>query len=152
MLQKTDGTMAQSQQRNRTEDYSLRRNSENEHDEDDVADEDEDPAEIEVLQEVAWFEEITIWGHEVKPTSADDPYFKAMEEWTSFADKVINRQLSLAGCALTTSQRYIPTKSRKRMISWETKDELLSKVFMMRSWAAAEFQFFGEAMLGTSIF
>lgn len=89
MLQKTIGSMALSQ-RSHTKDYSLQLNSEEEEKGNDAEDEDEDPAHIEVLQEVACFGEVTTWGHEVIPSGADDPYAKAMEEWTTFADKVSN--------------------------------------------------------------
>ena len=42
---------------------------------------------IKVLEEVATFEELVVWGHEAVP-EADDVFVKGVEEWIRFAEAV----------------------------------------------------------------
>lgn len=60
------------------------------HDEQDEAeDEDEEaPEDVRVVQEIASFNNITVWGHESIPSSTEDPYSKGIEEWMTFAQSV----------------------------------------------------------------
>lgn len=52
-------------------------------------DEDEDqPAEVKVAEEVASFDEVMVWGHDVLPDESDDPYTKGVAEWIAFAEAV----------------------------------------------------------------
>ena len=55
----------------------------------DPADEDADePNEpVRVLEEVATFDNMIIWGHEAIP-GADDPFVKGVDEWIRFAEAV----------------------------------------------------------------
>ena len=49
----------------------------------------EDPVEeVRLLKEVATFEEIVVWGHEVKPEGAGDEYLRGLGEWVSLAGDV----------------------------------------------------------------
>lgn len=50
--------------------------------------EDEPEEEVKVMQELASFDHITVWGHEVVPGDADNPYLKGIEEWMAFAKAV----------------------------------------------------------------
>lgn len=53
------------------------------------ADEDEEKApEVRVLKQVAGFEKITAWGHEVKTEAREDAVLRGVEEWIQFAGKV----------------------------------------------------------------
>jgi len=49
--------------------------------------EDEEP-EVGVMEEIADFEEIMVWGHEVLPDEKEDPYIKGLEEWIEWAEKI----------------------------------------------------------------
>ncbi len=50
-------------------------------------DDDEEEEEAKVLEDVAAFEELVIWGHEAMP-EGDDPFVKGVEEWVKFAEAV----------------------------------------------------------------
>ncbi len=50
-------------------------------------DDDEEEEEAKVLEDVASFEELVIWGHEAVP-EGDDPFVKGVEEWVKFAEAV----------------------------------------------------------------
>ncbi|KAG9540228.1 hypothetical protein KCU79_g19189, partial [Aureobasidium melanogenum] len=46
----------------------------------------EDPTpETKLLQEVATFDKITVYGHEVQPDAQQDVYIKGINEWISLA-------------------------------------------------------------------
>ncbi|TAQ88806.1 hypothetical protein B7494_g2892 [Chlorociboria aeruginascens] len=47
-------------------------------------DEDEGEAEAKVLEEVAGFEQVVVWGHE-SIADASDPYVRGMEEWIAWS-------------------------------------------------------------------
>ncbi|KAI4731510.1 hypothetical protein E4T49_00744 [Aureobasidium sp. EXF-10728] len=48
--------------------------------------EDQDPApETKVLQQVATFDKITVYGHEVQPGAQEDVYVKGVNEWIGLA-------------------------------------------------------------------
>jgi ribonuclease H2 subunit C len=51
-------------------------------------DEEEEAAEVGIIEERATFDEIIIWGHEAMPDNLTDPYVKGLEEWISFSEKV----------------------------------------------------------------
>jgi hypothetical protein len=41
-----------------------------------------------LMEEMADFDEFVIWGHVELPDEATDPYLRAIEEYTAFADVV----------------------------------------------------------------
>ncbi|KAK8211820.1 ribonuclease H2, subunit C [Phyllosticta capitalensis] len=47
-------------------------------------DEDEE-AEIRVIEEVGQFDRVVVWGHESVPDEVEDPYSRGLTEWLSFA-------------------------------------------------------------------
>lgn len=49
--------------------------------------EDEEEEEAKVLEDVASFEELVIWGHEAMPED-DNAFVKGVEEWVKFAEAV----------------------------------------------------------------
>jgi len=49
---------------------------------------DEDNEEMQVVEQVAAFDHVVVWNHEVLPDSLDDAYSKGIEEWIGFADAV----------------------------------------------------------------
>jgi ribonuclease H2 subunit C len=50
--------------------------------------EDEEVAEpVNVLDALATFDELTVWGHDQVPAT-DDPFVKGIEEWISFAEAI----------------------------------------------------------------
>lgn len=51
-------------------------------------DDEEVPEQIGVMQEIASFDRITVWGHETVPSFTEDAYSKGIEEWMSFATSV----------------------------------------------------------------
>lgn len=51
-------------------------------------DEDEPVEEVQIMQEVATFESLTVWGHDVAPAEVDDSYVKGIQEWMSFSHAV----------------------------------------------------------------
>ena len=55
--------------------------------EDDMAEQDEQPEPVKLLEEEARFDEITVWGHDRLP-AADDTFVKGIEEWIAFAEAV----------------------------------------------------------------
>ena len=50
-------------------------------------DDDEEQVEERLAEELATFEEFTVWDHEVLPP-AEDPYVMGVEEWISLAEAV----------------------------------------------------------------
>jgi len=55
------------------------------------ADEDADaeiPEEVKVMQEIASFDNITVWGHESLPSDTEDVYVKGVDEWVKLAQAV----------------------------------------------------------------
>src|SRR5437773_12006405 len=50
--------------------------------------EDNDEAEVKIMEESATFSELVVWGHEALPEDASDPYVRGIEEWVAFASKV----------------------------------------------------------------
>lgn len=60
-------------------------NEENRKKEEELEEEEEEG--IKVLEEVATFEELVVWGHEAVP-EADDVFVKGVEEWIRFAEAV----------------------------------------------------------------
>jgi ribonuclease H2 subunit C len=54
-------------------------------DEDDEADDNE---EMQVVEQVAEFDHVVVWNHEVAPDPLEDPYTKGIEEWIGFSDAV----------------------------------------------------------------
>ncbi len=40
------------------------------------------------MDEIASFDSITIWGHEVLPDASENPYVRGIEEWMKFAKAV----------------------------------------------------------------
>lgn len=70
---------------------------------DEAADEDEEePEESKVVEDVAEFDKLVVWGHEAPPTDADNPYCRGIDEWISFANAV---------CPLSTSS---PSEAQPR--------------------------------------
>ncbi|KAI5246167.1 ribonuclease H1 small subunit [Aureobasidium subglaciale] len=54
-------------------------------------DEDDDLSstpETKVMQEIASFDKITVWGHEVQPDSQEDVYVRGVNEWVGLASAV----------------------------------------------------------------
>ena len=49
--------------------------------------EDEEVEPIKVLDEVASFDEMVVWGHEIIP-GKDDTFVKGVEEWIGFAEAI----------------------------------------------------------------
>lgn len=49
---------------------------------------DEEIIEVGSMEQNAQFGEVMVWGHEVLPDNAGDPYVKGMEEWMAFAEQV----------------------------------------------------------------
>ncbi|KAF2813033.1 ribonuclease H1 small subunit [Mytilinidion resinicola] len=49
-------------------------------------DDDDEPAEVNAVEELASFEEIVVWGHEAIPADTEDPYAKGVQEWIGFAE------------------------------------------------------------------
>jgi ribonuclease H2 subunit C len=50
--------------------------------------EDENLVETKIVEEIAVFDEVMIWGHEASVDVTEDPYTKGMEEWISLAEAV----------------------------------------------------------------
>ncbi|KAK8236015.1 ribonuclease H2, subunit C [Phyllosticta capitalensis] len=46
---------------------------------------DDEEAEIRVIEEVGQFDRVVVWGHESVPDEAEDPYSRGLTEWLSFA-------------------------------------------------------------------
>lgn len=51
-------------------------------------DDDEAMEDVKIAEEVASFDEITVWGHEAVPTDAENAYSKGIEEWMRLAHSV----------------------------------------------------------------
>ncbi|KAK8250199.1 ribonuclease H2, subunit C [Phyllosticta capitalensis] len=49
-------------------------------------DDDDEDAEIRVIDEVGQFDRVVVWGHESVPDEAEDPYSRGLTEWLSFAE------------------------------------------------------------------
>ncbi|KAK8192016.1 ribonuclease H2, subunit C [Phyllosticta capitalensis] len=47
---------------------------------------DDEEAEIRVIEEVGQFDRVVVWGHESVPDEAEDPYSRGLTEWLSFAE------------------------------------------------------------------
>jgi ribonuclease H2 subunit C len=55
----------------------------------DEAEEEQDSTpETKVLQELATFDKITVYGHEVQPDAQEDVYVKGINEWIGLAGAV----------------------------------------------------------------
>ncbi|KAI9857152.1 MAG: 3'-5' exonuclease [Vezdaea acicularis] len=52
----------------------------------DDEDGDDEPEQVNILEETNTFDEIVVWGHETLPDDMDDPYVKGIEEWIPFAE------------------------------------------------------------------
>ena len=48
----------------------------------------EDNEELQVVEQVAAFDHVMVWNHEVFPDPLEDPYSKGITEWIGFADAV----------------------------------------------------------------
>jgi len=58
-------------------------------DQDMSADEDADvPEDVKIMQEIASFDNITVWGHESLPSDTEDVYVKGVDEWVKLAQAV----------------------------------------------------------------
>jgi ribonuclease H2 subunit C len=57
-------------------------------DDDDEEDADELPVETKLVEQVATFDEVMVWGHETTAEASEDPYSKGLGEWISFAESV----------------------------------------------------------------
>jgi len=56
--------------------------------EDEEMDDDEEQVEERLAEELATFEEFTVWDHEALPPTAEDPYVMGVEEWIILAEAV----------------------------------------------------------------
>lgn len=56
--------------------------------EDEEEGDDEDNEEMQVVEQVAAFDHVVVWNHEVLPDPLEDPYSKGITEWIGFADAV----------------------------------------------------------------
>lgn len=75
--------------------------------EDEEGDEEEDE-EVKVMEQIASFDGIAVWGHELVPSDEENPYQRAIIEWATFAGKVrCNKGHWLSMADVT--RRYIPT-------------------------------------------
>lgn len=54
----------------------------------DMEDEEIEGSKAKVLEQVATFSEVAVWGHDSAPSTTVDVYTKAIEEWIEFADTV----------------------------------------------------------------
>jgi ribonuclease H2 subunit C len=57
-------------------------------DDDDEEEADEPPVETKLVEQVATFDEVMIWGHESTADATENPYSKGLGEWISFAEAV----------------------------------------------------------------
>lgn len=55
-----------------------------------------------VVEELADFEEIVVWGHEARPDDLADPYVRGVEEWISFAEQVSDDLGRSSTCTMYT--------------------------------------------------
>ena len=55
--------------------------------EEEEKEEGEEIEEVQVLEEVASFDKVVLWGHETL-VEGDDPFVKGVEEWIGFAEAV----------------------------------------------------------------
>ncbi|MCJ1477692.1 hypothetical protein MMC13_006365 [Lambiella insularis] len=84
VVRETDRTLPHSTPTNNSKPSALDTNPQE--DEEAVEEEDEDePEPIKVLEEVATFDEIVVWGHEQVP-GEDDAFVRGVQEWTAFAE------------------------------------------------------------------
>ena len=44
--------------------------------------------EVSLLEEVASFDEVVVWGHDALPDELEDPYVRGLREWIAFAQVV----------------------------------------------------------------
>jgi len=54
----------------------------------DDEDETENNEELQVVEQVAAFDHVMVWNHEILPDPLEDPYSKGITEWIGFADAV----------------------------------------------------------------
>lgn len=57
-------------------------------DDDEEMDDDAEQLEEKLAEDVASFDEFTVWDHEAVPAAAEDPYAIALEEWIALAEAV----------------------------------------------------------------
>lgn len=50
--------------------------------------------EVSLLEEVAQFDEVVVWGHDALPNELEDPYARGLREWIAFA-RVVSRTVQL---------------------------------------------------------
>ena len=83
VLEKTDQPFQQQPKIPTVE--QLRRLEEGDNDEMDVVE--EEPVEVKVMEQIAEFDEVVVWGHEMLPED-DDIYVRGAREWIGFAEAV----------------------------------------------------------------
>jgi len=59
-------------------------------DEDEEMEDDEEQVETRLAEELARFDEFTVWDHEVLSVATEDPYLMVVEEWIGLAEAVGN--------------------------------------------------------------
>lgn len=55
---------------------------------DDEVEAEEEEIEVGIMEELAGFDEVMVWGHEVVVDEKEDPYARGIQEWMKFADAV----------------------------------------------------------------
>lgn len=81
----------------------------------DDEDGDDEPEQVNILEETNTFDDIVIWGHETLPDDMDDPYVKGIEEWIPFAEAVSEIDIIL-WLLLMEGGRCIRTRRQKRIL------------------------------------
>lgn len=71
--------------------------------------EEEEEEDLKVMEQVASFGDIAVWGHELVPSDEENPYQKAVTEWATFAGKVRCNEGNSLCMAANVTRRYIPT-------------------------------------------
>jgi len=69
--------------------------------EDEEMDDEDQHLEETVAEELATFDEITVWGHDRTPEAAEDAYVMAVEEWIGLAQAV--QKSDIPGSTMLTS-------------------------------------------------
>jgi hypothetical protein len=76
-------------------------------DEEEEEEEDEKEEEVKIVEEVASFQQVMVWGHEAIVYAGEDCYVRGVEEWIGFAE-------SVSPPILTTSVNWL------QRVSYET--------------------------------
>ena len=61
----------------------------------------EETTEVSMLEEVARFDEVVVWGHDAPPDELEDPHVRGLREWIAFAQTV--SRADGAACAVFAS-------------------------------------------------